>query len=245
MSTAGQERAPRVTTHCLQCGKEIRVRAERYARGFGRFCSRSCRVRHYPHRHPLGTQFKSRITVPCGGCGKPMQLTEAEARHHHFCSRACVNKGRPPAHPKEKIHKVCLSCGKEFLSFPSTAQRHQYCSRECVGYATTVKHNREKPRTLIEILLSEELTARGILHEDQFHTPPWIVDIALPQPKIAIEADGDYWHSLAAAQQRDARKDAALTALGWTVFRFWEHEIRESPAKCIDKVVAYLASQSG
>lgn len=71
--------------------------------------------------------------------------------------------------------------------------------------------------------------------------PPWIIDVAIPSHRLAIEADGTYWHSLKTAQRRDARKDADLAARGWTVIRFAEAEIRQSAAHCIDKVMDHLS----
>lgn len=238
----GSERAPRVTLRCLHCGKEIRKRQEQVDKGLGHFCSRSCRSKYYPRRHPLGTELAEHFVVHCPGCGKELRRTAADiaAGRRRYCSRACVNAGREhPERRKDKVTKHCLVCGKEFQTFPSTAERHQYCSRQCLGYATQTS----QPRTLttIELALQQELADRGVVCEAQYHLPPWIIDIALPANRIAIEADGEYWHSLPQSQKRDARKDADLSAKGWTVLRFWEHEIRESPARCVDRVLACLA----
>ena len=46
----------------------------------------------------------------------------------------------------------------------------------------------------------------------------YILDLACRQARLAVELDGDQ-HAMAAAY--DARRDATLRVLGWTVLRFW------------------------
>ena len=43
--------------------------------------------------------------------------------------------------------------------------------------------------------------------------------MALPLEMVAIELDGEYWHSLPAMVDKDRRKDEWLTAQGWRVIR--------------------------
>jgi very-short-patch-repair endonuclease len=239
----GSERAPRVVLHCLECGKEVRKRQEQVDKGLGHFCSYRCagthKYRNEPHlHHPEGTEHHDRIEIPCS-CGKIMRLTAARiAAGHVFCSRACINRNRPSPKRKPKIPKRCTVCGTEFLCFPSTVDRHQYCSRQCHGYATQISQPRRE--TTIEVALLTELQGRGVVCEGQYRMPPWLIDVAIPACRLAIEADGTYWHSLEPAKRRDARKDADLAARGWTVLRFSETEIRESAARCIDKVMEHL-----
>lgn len=50
-------------------------------------------------------------------------------------------------------------------------------------------------------------------------------------------ANGDYWDTkLKANIHRDAATNIKLTARGWTVLRFWEHQVIED----FDKVVASI-----
>jgi very-short-patch-repair endonuclease len=66
------------------------------------------------------------------------------------------------------------------------------------------------------------------------------IDLAIPSARIAIEADGRYWHALPKQIAADARKDAALTAAGWRVLRFGEDQINEDVASCVAVVLASL-----
>lgn len=73
-------------------------------------------------------------------------------------------------------------------------------------------------------------------------------DLVFPRARIAVFVDGCFWHfceehahlpkanaemwrrKLLANRRRDARNEAILTAEGWRVLRFWEHEDPSSAA---------------
>ena len=95
--------------------------------------------------------------------------------------------------------------------------------------------------TSIEIALQEELTRRKIEYDT--HTPlckVCIPDIVFKERKIAVFADGDYWHSLETAIKRDAHQNKVLKENDWTVLRFWGHEIRENVVECVDQITKFL-----
>jgi len=73
---------------------------------------------------------------------------------------------------------------------------------------------------------------------EEFQEKYYSIDFALPERKIAIECDGDYYHINPAFfpngpkdaiqrrnQGRDRAKNTFLTNRGWTILRFWECEI--------------------
>lgn len=79
--------------------------------------------------------------------------------------------------------------------------------------------------------------------------------MVFPRLRIAVFVDGCFWHScpehvpeprrnveywvakLAANQVRDAETTNSLTAAGWFVLRFWEHEEAASVADQISTIV--------
>lgn len=81
-------------------------------------------------------------------------------------------------------------------------------------------------------------------------------DVVFTRARIAVFVDGCYWHGcpihfrppksnrewwmekIADNVRRDKRVTAELSARGWTVFRFWEHELmtREDVATAVDKI---------
>jgi DNA mismatch endonuclease (patch repair protein) len=92
-----------------------------------------------------------------------------------------------------------------------------------------------------------------------YPTPGGKVDIAFPGKLIAIQIDGCFWHScpehgakpktnkafwlrkLRDNVKRDRRQDLQLSKCGWTVLRFWEHEVEKDEmlvATGISKVIS-------
>ena len=79
------------------------------------------------------------------------------------------------------------------------------------------------------------------------------------EPNICIFADGDYWHGWFYLQGEDyskqnkfnntyfenkIRRDVMVTEQlrkeGYTVLRFWEHEIEKDPAKCLQEIIKII-----
>jgi DNA mismatch endonuclease (patch repair protein) len=79
-------------------------------------------------------------------------------------------------------------------------------------------------------------------------------DIVFTKKKIAIFIDGCFWHKcpfdfqepetrkefwmkkINSNVERDARNTRQLQEAGWTVMRFWEHDIRKKPDEIIKKI---------
>ena len=95
---------------------------------------------------------------------------------------------------------------------------------------------RKYRNTSIELKIEEELRRRNIDYQKQ--VPLFgvtIVDFLL-RNKIAIYCDGDYWHNRPEVKVRDKRQNKILKENGFRIFRFSEHEINESPKRCIDQI---------
>ncbi len=54
---------------------------------------------------------------------------------------------------------------------------------------------------------------------------PLLLDFAIPNLKIGIEADGEAFHSSPEQIESDNKRDGKLSAGGWTIFRFTDEEI--------------------
>ena len=109
--------------------------------------------------------------------------------------------------------------------------------------------------TSIEDTLYDEFVSRGL--SVQRHYQLWssgklirIADLAIPEHKIIIECDGDFWHAnpakfphenLEPVQlsniRKDREKDSLSELFGWTVYRFFEADIRENASECVGKVI--------
>jgi DNA mismatch endonuclease, patch repair protein len=111
-----------------------------------------------------------------------------------------------------------------------------------------------------ELALRRELHARGLRFRVQGRGLPGTPDVILTKARVAIFVDGCFWHGcpehsvkpknnakwwaekLEANTERDQRKDAELSAIGWTVLHFWEHSSVEVMA---DRVVEVWRARTG
>ena len=99
--------------------------------------------------------------------------------------------------------------------------------------------------TKIEKILQEGLNKNNIKYKKHLTVCDICQpDIVFPEKKIAVFADGDYWHSKThkdgKAWEKDRNQDKVLSQNGWMVLRFWGHEIKESPQKCVNKIIGVL-----
>jgi DNA mismatch endonuclease (patch repair protein) len=114
-----------------------------------------------------------------------------------------------------------------------------------------------------ELALRRALHASGVRY--RLHSPdlPGRPDLVFRSRRVAVFVDGDLWHgnpeevrrrgraSLAdlfptrtewwvakieRTMARDREVTGALEAGGWTVIRFWEHDVLRDPAGCAEQV---------
>lgn len=85
-------------------------------------------------------------------------------------------------------------------------------------------------------------------------------DFASRRLKIAVFCDGDFWHGynyrsgkiprqkfwrekIARNMKRDRYITGKLRCEGWSVLRFWEHDINSNPDKCARKIKKKIAER--
>lgn len=102
-----------------------------------------------------------------------------------------------------------------------------------------------------------ELQFRDLLKGLRFRFQPTMIgkpDFAIKKYKIAIFIDSCFWHKcpkhfrqpstnkkywipkINRNVERAKEVNKQLKKDGWTVLRFWEHDIKKNPGKCIAKV---------
>lgn len=112
-----------------------------------------------------------------------------------------------------------------------------------------------------EVAVRRLLHAAGLRYRVNVPVPGMprrTIDIVFTKAKIAVFIDGCFWHGcpehatqpeanaewwrtkLDKNMARDVEMTDHLTAEGWTVLRFWEHE---SPAHVADRVAACVADR--
>ena len=113
--------------------------------------------------------------------------------------------------------------------------------------------------TKIDIKMKELLIDTGYkfeMYPKMFGNP----DFVLKRKKIIIYCDGDFWHGYKYKEKkkpskkfwrnkiennmkRDQRYTRKLRKDGWSVLRFWEHDIEKNPEKCIRRIVTKYKSR--
>ena len=117
-----------------------------------------------------------------------------------------------------------------------------YC---LIEWYNRMKLIRDRHETDIEQLFREDLESRGFVKGKDFATEyplrnSFIIDVAFPEQKIAVELDGEPWHTKPKARKRDNFKNYILKKNGWRVMRFWGNDIRKDVAACVDLVLKQL-----
>jgi DNA mismatch endonuclease (patch repair protein) len=139
------------------------------------------------------------------------------------------------------VDRICPCCGAGFRRRECDLRRAggwgTFCSQRCKAIATV----HAKRDTTIEIALQKALLDSGVSFVKQF---PILgvtrADIALPEKRIAIFADGDYWHSKPEVASRDTFQTMMLSSNGWRVLRFSEREIRLNIDNCMCKILEVM-----
>ncbi len=111
--------------------------------------------------------------------------------------------------------------------------------------------------TDIEMTLRKALWREGLRYR-VVNKLPGHPDIIFPEKRIAIFCDGCFWHGcpkcqeipvhnrefwtkkITANEKRDRRVNEELTALGWTVLRYWGCEIRRELERVVNDVMRHV-----
>lgn len=111
-----------------------------------------------------------------------------------------------------------------------------------------------------ELILRKTLWSKGYRYRVKSGLPGK-PDIVFSSIKTVIFVDGCFWHRCPEHYQppktraefwenkisgnvtRDRKNDCLLKEQGWLVIRTWEHEIKESLADCVEKLVMVLSDQ--
>ena len=64
----------------------------------------------------------------------------------------------------------------------------------------------------------------------------FIIDFALIDKKIAIECDGEKWHTSLKAMKKDRFRDWMLKRAGWKTLRFSGQQIMNDIDRCIENI---------
>ena len=232
------------TFACKGCGISV---TERRPPNGTKYCSLKC------FRSSPRPQRKTGKEIICMQCGDKKYKENSHVGKAKFCSIECLNvfQGR------NKIDFICKTCNAPFRWSPSRintlGREPKYCSVKCrtvcpewkrnAVVAGNLKQCNNKEPNRLEKAGAEILRNIGVEFQEQVLIEnKFIVDTFIPKLKIVIQWDGDYWHGFKITNgelsQRqikrmalDKSQDAYMRKCGYTVLRFWEHEVHGEPSK--------------
>lgn len=135
---------------------------------------------------------------------------------------------------------------EEANGFYTTKQRSEIMSR--------IRSKETKP----EIMFRKALWACGVRYRKNVKKLPGSPDVVMRKYKIAVFIDGEFWHGYKWHEkkkqvktnagfwipkierniQRDQENTARLLAMGYTVYRFWQDEVRKELMGCILQILS-------
>ena len=134
---------------------------------------------------------------------------------------------------------------------------------ESAGFYTTKQRSKTMSKirgknSLPEMLLRRALWQQNIRFRIHRKDLPGRPDLVIEKYQLAIFVDGDFWHGynwhirkpktntsfwipkIERNMQRDIFVNEQLAEMGYTVMRFWEHEVKENLHTCVNQVMLYV-----
>ncbi|MEZ4875399.1 MAG: very short patch repair endonuclease [Flavobacteriaceae bacterium] len=133
------------------------------------------------------------------------------------------------------------------------------------GFYTTQKRSRMMSRirsknSKPELILRKALWKENIRFRINSKLVPGRPDIAIQKYQLAIFVDGEFWHGyhwpekkktlkanrafwipkIERNMQRDREVNRQLQEMGFTVFRFWVHEIKTNLNRCVQDILTHI-----
>lgn len=133
------------------------------------------------------------------------------------------------------------------------------------GFYTTEKRSKLMGKiggrdTKPELRLRKALWNKGVRYRVHNTQLPGKPDISIKKYKLAVFIDGEFWHGynwperkhdlksnrgfwipkIERNMQRDREINRQLEAMGFTVFRFWEKEVKRDLRKCVNDILVYI-----
>jgi len=134
---------------------------------------------------------------------------------------------------------------------------------ESAGFYTTKQRSKTMSKirgknSQPEMLLRKALWNKNVRFRIHRKDLPGRPDLVIDKYLLALFVDGDFWHGhnwqlrkpktntsfwipkIERNMQRDRFVNEQLTEMGYTVMRFWEHEVKENLKACVNQVLLYI-----
>lgn len=112
------------------------------------------------------------------------------------------------------------------------------------AYLKSMNSIEKKSDSIFESEVAKALVARGYHIVQQWSVGSYSIDMVAiyKQRKIAIECDGERWHSSDEQIANDMKRQAVLERLGWTFVRIRGSEYFLNPSDTIERLISTLKS---
>jgi len=111
-----------------------------------------------------------------------------------------------------------------------------------------------------ELLLRRALRTKGVFYRIHVSNLPGKPDLVIRRFALAVFVDGGFWHGynwdvkkeeiksnrdfwiakIEGNMKRDLNNREKLEAMGFTVMRFWDHELRKNLSVCVNQILLYI-----
>lgn len=135
-------------------------------------------------------------------------------------------------------------------------RRGFYSSDKSTKIMSSIGQKDTKP----EIILRKALWHKGFRYRKYSKKLPGKPDIVFEKYMLVIFVDGEFWHGYNWEEkkkriktnkdywipkierniQRDKEQTIIIKSLGYTVFRFWDHEINKDLDKCLNHISGFI-----
>jgi len=234
-----------VTKICKTCNKEFEI-AESQAHKYST-CSKEC-SKIYQDKLRNERYKDLRVEYFCEYCGKSYNvaksLHEHPSRSSRFCSMKCRNKWESENKLGENHHNYGIKYSK--------AKRRQMSEIVVKLYEDGVYDKQTLPQKIVNDLLNNN----NINFQNEKGFKYYLVDNYLSDYNLAIEVNGDYFHShplkyptLINEMQknniiRDKRKRTYLKRYGkFEILYLWENDIKQNPELCEKLILEYIKNK--
>lgn len=189
---------------------------------------------------PLNNFYENKIELVHTLLQSFMLLKKVEVNKYKFM------KKQPKFYFPIEENTIKVPRFEESAGFYTTKQRSKIMAK--------IKGSNSKP----ELLLRRALWSANIRFRLHCNNLPGKPDLMIAKYQLVIFIDGDFWHGhqwhkrkpkanrdfwipkIERNMQRDQFVNTALKELGYVVMRFWEHEIKQNLAACVNQVKLYL-----
>lgn len=147
---------------------------------------------------------------------------------------------------------VAVSRAKDQLWLMHSITVNDITNKDCMRYQLLsyianplreeTESNRLKCESEFERNVFDEITAKGYRVIPQYEVAGYRIDFVVvgEKTKIAVECDGDYWHTTPEDRERDFQRERVLQRAGWTFWRVLGSTYYYNPKNAMESLWAKL-----